>query len=172
MRETQTGWYLVYTKPQQEKVAELNLQRQGFHIYLPYLQHHKHRRNTYQIVTEPLFPRYIFINLSYGIDDWSKIRSTRGCISLVHFGSLPARVPNALVEQLEKDEVSRRIQQQTTTPDFKFGDRVEVLDGVLAGYEGIVQIKNSQQRVSLLLTFAEGHTRCVNLPVHQVKMAK
>jgi transcriptional antiterminator RfaH len=170
--DTHRGWYLVLTKARHETVATLNLQRQGFHTYLPLFQEHKRRRNLYQIVTGPLFPRYLFICLNAQIHDWSKIRSTRGCISLVRFGALPARVPDALVERLQQDEATRLIQNdKECAPDFKPGDRVQVLGGVLANYEGIVEIKNSRERITLLLTIAEGHTRRVNLSVHQVKIA-
>jgi transcriptional antiterminator RfaH len=167
-KDTPSGWYLVFTKPRHENIAKINLQRQGFHTYCPVLQQHKRQRNVYQIVTDPLFPRYLFIQLNTGVDDWSKIRSTRGCVSLVRFGTLAARVPDALIEQLKRDESMRFVKPK---PDFKPGDRVRVLAGVLAGYEGIVDVKNSQQRVTLLLTFAEGHTRQITLPVQQIKIA-
>ena len=170
VRETQAGWYLVLTRPRHEAVAKLNLQRQGFHTYLPLFQQHKRRRNLYQL--EPLFPRYLFICLSSGTDDWSKIRSTRGCVSLVQFGTSPARVPDTLVELLQQDEAVRLIQHDKKCAlDFNPGDRVRVLEGILANYEGIVEIKNNRERITLLLTIAEGHTRRVNLSVHQVKIA-
>lgn len=165
-----TGWYLVFTKPHHETIAKLNLERQGFHIYLPLFQQHKRRRNLYQIVTEPLFPRYIFINLSSDLDDWSKIRSTRGCVSLVRFGAVPARLPDALIDQLKQEETERLTKKEDSIPSFKSGDRVRILDGILIGYEGIVEIKNSQQRITLLLKIAEGHTHSINLSVHQVEM--
>lgn len=168
MRDGQTGWYLVLTKPRHEDIAQTHLQRQGFHIYYPLLQQHKRRRNLYQVVTEPLFPRYLFIQLNSDVQDWSKIRSTRGCISLVRFGQLPARIPDDLIEKLKQDEKKRIIDQ--SIPDFKPGDRVQIMDGVLSNYEGIVEMKNSQQRITLLLTIAENHTRRVNLSVHQVKI--
>jgi transcriptional antiterminator RfaH len=165
----QIGWYLVFTKANHEAIAEQHLQRQGFDIYLPLLQQHKRRRNQYKIVTEPLFPRYLFIHLHSEMDDWSKIRSTRGCVSLVRFGPLPARVPENLIQRLKQDEGSRIIQEGVSTPDFQPGDHVQVVDGVLTNYEGIVKIKNSQQRITLLLTVTEGYTRSVNLSVHQIK---
>ena len=28
-------WYLAYTKPKQESVAQFNLEQQGFEVYLP-----------------------------------------------------------------------------------------------------------------------------------------
>ncbi len=170
MRDAQsTGWYLVFTKPNHENIAKFNLQRQSFHAYLPMLQQHKRKHNLYQLVTEPLFPRYLFIQLTEGIDNWGKIRSTRGCISLVRFGAFPARVPDILIEQLKQNEVFRLTQPQASVPEFKQGDQVQVMDGVLANYEGIVDIKNNRERITLLLTIAEGHTCRVNLSIHQVK---
>ena len=171
MRDAHTGWYLVFTKPRHETIAKLNLQYQGFHAYLPCLQQHKRKRNLYQIVNEPLFPRYLFINLSCGVDDWSKVRSTRGCISLVRFGLLPARVPDLLIEQLQKDESHRLAKAESNIPHFKPGDRVQILDGVLANYEGIVETQNSKERITLLLTIAEQHTHRIHLSVHQIKKA-
>ena len=170
MKDAHIGWYLVITRPYHETIAKLNLDHQGFHTYLPLSSQHKHRRNRYQLVTEPLFPRYLFIHLNSEIDDWSKIRSTRGCISLVRFGLLPARVPDSLIEQLQSDETTRAIQDKIQS-QFKPGDHVRVLDGLLAGYEGIIELKNSQERVTLLLTIAEGHTRRISLPLNQVEMA-
>ena len=169
---THTGWYLVFTKSHHETVAGAHLERQGFGIYLPLLQQHKRLRGLYRVVTAPCFPRYLFIYLNSGIDDWSKVRSTRGCVSLVRFGTFPARVPDALVEQLKHDESKRLVQRPTVTPGFKAGDRVQVLAGVFVGYEGIVAAKNSEERVTLLLTVSEDYTRSVNLSAHQVKLAK
>lgn len=171
MRDTHTGWFLVYTKPRHENIAKINLQRQGFHTYLPLLQQQKRRRNLYQIVTEPLFPRYLFIHLSADTMDWSKIRSTRGCISLVSFGSIPARVPHTMIEHLEKSAAGREVLDPMSHPAFHPGDHVQILDGVLAGYEGIVENQNSQQRISLLLNIAEGHTRSVLMSINQIKIA-
>lgn len=170
MNESRTGWYLVYTKPRNELVARTNLQRQGFNTYLPLQQQHKRKRNFYHIVTEPLFPRYLFIYLNSEIDDWSKIHSTRGCVSLVRFGAFPARVPNALIEYLQREEADRFDQPIAAMPHFKAGDHVRILEGILAGYEGVVQVKNNQQRITLLLTIAENHTRCVNLSANQIEM--
>lgn len=171
MNESQTGWYLVYTKPRQELDAKINLERQKFTTYLPLQKQPIRKYGVYQVVTKPLFPRYLFIYLSSGIDDWSKIHSTRGCVSLVQFGTCPARVPQLLIEYLKKEETDR-ISKQTITsiPNFKVGDRIRILDGILSDYEGIVQVKNSQQRISVLLIIAENHTRRIDLSANQIKM--
>ena len=77
------AWYLVYTKPQQERVANDNLQRQGYETYLPMLRKRVKRGKTYHHRLDPLFPRYLFIHLSDQLDDWGPIRSTIGVTHLV-----------------------------------------------------------------------------------------
>ena len=59
-------WYLVHTKPWQEKCALENLQRQGFQCYLPALPSEKLRQGMLVVKDEPLFPRYLFIRLGQG----------------------------------------------------------------------------------------------------------
>lgn len=171
MKDATTGWYLIHTKHNQEQIAKVNLCNQGFYCYLPLLQQHKRRNNMYKIVTEPLFPKYLFIQLTTFVDDWSKIRSTRGCINLVRFGTQLAKVPNQLIKTLQLTEEQRCIKESIRTPDFKLGDRVEIISGILSGYEGIIQSKNSQQRITLLLLMAEEYSRKVDLSVHQVRIA-
>ncbi len=74
-------WYLVHTKPRQEKCALENLQRQGFQCYLPTLPAEKLRQGVLTVADEPLFPRYLFIRLGQGdsAKSWAPIRSTKGC---------------------------------------------------------------------------------------------
>jgi len=145
-----TAWYLVYTKPRQENVAKENLLRQDYHIYLPITKVSRRRQNTYQLITEPFFPRYLFINLNTVVDNWGPIRSTRGVAKLVRFGEEAPRVPVELIEYL-KDEETQRLTKTSTVPQFRKGDRVTIMDSFFAGYEGIFEEKNSEQRVSVLL---------------------
>ena len=57
-------WYLIYTKPRQEAIALTNLSRQGFECYLPMLKVEKIRQRKTALVTETMFPRYLFIQES------------------------------------------------------------------------------------------------------------
>ncbi len=89
------AWYLVYSKPQQERVALENLERQGFTAYLPLVRARRRRQTRVVHVIEPMFPRYLFVNLSDLTDDWGPIRSTIGVSNLVRFGNEAARAPAA-----------------------------------------------------------------------------
>ncbi len=155
------SWYLVHTKPRQERVALEHLERQGYPCYLPLLRQEKPRSGTVAVVDEPLFPRYLFVELGDTLQDrsWSPIRSTRGVSRLVTFGSQPARVPDALVAALQQQEASR---QGKVVKLFEVGDRVCIAEGPFAGVEGIFQLEEGERRVMVLI---ELMSRPVAVPV-------
>ena len=101
-------WYLVHTKPRQEKSALENLHRQGYQCYLPTIPSEKLRQGPLTVADEPLFPRYLFIRLGQGdsAKSWAPIRSTKGVSRLVSFGIEPARVDGGLIELLRTQEAS------------------------------------------------------------------
>ncbi len=95
--DTQKAWYLIYTKPRQERYARENLERQGYEVYLPLMKDRRRRKGRYVEIVDALFPRYLFIHLDQDTDNWSPIRSTFGVSGLVYFGFKPARVASDFV---------------------------------------------------------------------------
>jgi len=143
-------WYLVYTKPRQESLAQENLVRQGYVVYLPRVRLMRKRQGRQVAVIEPLFPRYLFIHLDTQSDNWGPIRSTLGVASLVRFGSEPAKVPDDFVTHLKAQEGLEGL-HEWAEPKMVVGDRMRVTEGPLKGYEGILLAKSGQARVMLLL---------------------
>ncbi len=142
------AWYLVHTKPRQEDVALLNLERQGYACYLPRLPVEKIRRGKAVATTEPLFPRYLFVQLdaSGQGQSWSPIRSTLGVSTLVRFGTQPARVDDALVALLRQREHERPLQTL-----FEPGQAVRITEGPFAGLEAVYQTPDAERRSMILL---------------------
>lgn len=144
-----TAWYLVHTKPKQEHIALENLSRQGYPCYLPLLNVQKVRRGKAQVVAEPMFARYLFVQLSTdgNAPSWGPIRSTLGVSQLVRFGNRPAKVGDELVQVLRQRE-----QVASIEPLFQPGDSVVLLQGPLSGLEAVYQMTDAQERAVVLLT--------------------
>ena len=141
---TSEAWYVVQTKPRQELRAREHLERQGFRCVLPLLRVEKIRRRTRQWVYEPLFARYLFIELGGADAKWNVLRSTRGVSQVVQFGGVPAKVPSEWMNAfLSCDRAPVRL--------FDTGQRVVVTDGPFAGLEGIYQLPDSETRAIVLL---------------------
>jgi transcriptional antiterminator RfaH len=144
------NWYVIQTKPRQESVAVENLKRQGYATYCPHMAQAKRRRQRWQKVIEPLFPRYLFIRLAEGIDNFAPIRSTIGVLNMVRFGGQPATIPQQVIDNIHKQE-QILLAEPGEHPNWKAGDKVQVIDGPFAGLNGIFQKQNSQERVIILL---------------------
>lgn len=164
------AWYLIYSKPQQERLAYENLERQGYQSYLPLIRNRRRRRGRYVSAIEPMFPRYLFVNLSDETDNWGPIRSTIGVVNLVRFGMRAARVPDDLIAMMQaRDADGVQILQP---PELRPGDSVRIVEGVLAGYEGIFQAKTGKERVLLLLQLAEDRTARIQVSAKDIEPAE
>ena len=140
-----TAWYVVHPKPRQETRAFENLQNQGFHCFLPTMQVQKLRNQKVQTITEPMFSRYLFIQLDDTTQNWGPIRSTLGVSRLVSFGPLPAKVPPEFIAFLQEapPEALERM--------FAPGDRIHVADGPLKGLEGQYLAHDGEARAFVLV---------------------
>jgi transcriptional antiterminator RfaH len=144
-------WYAVSCKPRQEAVAEENLLRQGFHVYLPRIRIRQRRRGHWLDAVEVLFPRYIFIRVDTMRRSTATVRSTRGVVGLVRFGGQPAVVPDAVMAALRQREDAASGLHEDKRPLFKAGEAVKLVEGPLAGLEAIFTQQDGDKRVILLL---------------------
>jgi transcriptional antiterminator RfaH len=163
------AWYLIFTKPKMERVAQANLERQQYQIFLPRIQISKRLRGRYTRRIEAMFPRYLFIHLDTVHDNWMPIRSTLGVSHMVRFGGLPAQVPEALITELMANQDDNGV-NVTQRREILHGDRVEILDGPMAGYVGLFEQHCSAERVQILLKIVGNETR-VNIDRHQIQLA-
>jgi transcriptional antiterminator RfaH len=152
------SWYLIQTKPRQEYIAQENLERQGYRIYLPLAPVRGRRRGRTYTRIGPMFPRYLFIYLSEGVDDWGPIRSTLGVNCIVRFGQLPARVPEALIAVLREREDEKGLQSLPVKIPAS-GDVLRIAEGPLEGYEGLFYARTSKDRVIILIRLLEQYTK-------------
>lgn len=147
-------WYLIHSKPKDEKVAKENLERQGYETYLPLILGRAKRRGKTIKLVQPMFPRYLFIHLSSQTDDWGPIRSTLGVSSLIRFGMTPAKIPDTLIQSLKENENSERI-HELPSKNISAGDKVLIVEGPFEGYEATLFSQKSDDRVIVLLKIAE-----------------
>ncbi len=168
LSETSTKklWYLLCSKPNKEQYAKENLVRQGYEVYLPMFRHKKRFRGRYQSVVEPMFPRYLFILLSMNSDNWSPIRSTYGVSNIVYFGDQAASLNNDVIKSLKKHEDESEIIQLPERSMGK-GDNVRIVDGAMAGLEGVILAKNAKARVCILLNCI-GKALEVSVPINDL----
>jgi len=164
------NWYLIHTKPRQERCALENLQWQGYECYFPTMPAEKLRLGKLGVVDQALFPRYLFIRLGQGplAKSWTPIRSTKGVSRLVTFGITPAKVDDALIALLRNQGVSAQAE-----PDrlFKPGERVRITATPYVDIEGIYQMTDADQRVMVLIELMSKPVKICLAPTALQKLA-
>lgn len=146
------NWYLVHTKPRKESVAEQNLERQGYEVYLPLIHQQRRRYERWVQIIEPLFPRYLFIRLRPGYDNMTPVRYTSGVQNLVRFTEEPAIVPGVVVDCIMRTADAHTGLHSPKRPAFQRGDSVTIEKGPLANLQAIVWGESGEERVMILLT--------------------
>jgi len=143
------NWHLIYTKPQQEKVAFDNLTRQNYQCYLPLINKEKISQGKKILSKEPAFSRYLFVRLRHdGQQNWSPIRSTLGVSHLVNFGGLAASLDDKTMDNLKQ-----QIDKALVVKVFSIGDKVEILKGPFKGIEAIFSTYKGEERAMLFINF-------------------
>lgn len=159
-----TQWYLIQCKAKQELRAQDNLQRQGYHCFLPLYSVEKRRKGKYVEVIEPLFPGYLFIALNSIDDNWAPIRSTRGVQRIVAFAGVPVAVPTRVIEQLIEAEQ----QDNRVNPVLKPGDKLRITEGPFKTLEAVFHSFNGEERVFVLLDVMQKQHK-LSIPVKALK---
>lgn len=162
------SWYLVYTKPRQERLAKENLDRQGYETYLPLIRNRQRRQGKYVISVEPLFSRYLFIRLNTVSDNWGPIRSTVGVSAIVRFGGQATQVPERLINYIQANDDENGI-QNTPIKEIGCGSKVRIIDGPMKGYEGIFRGKTGKERAVVLHDIIGNSTK-LELPEAQLEL--
>ena len=142
-------WYVIRTKPHQERQAEFHLRQLSVETFLPLLRHNKRIRRQEKTVVEPLFPCYLFARFDIN-DRYRAINYARGVLKIVEFGLRPAEVSESVIEAIRE-----RLEDGYVIPPterFQKGQIVQINGGPLAGLEAVfVREMTDQHRVLLLL---------------------
>lgn len=164
---TPSNWYVLKSKPRQELRALQELRNQQFEVFLPQLPVEKLQSGKTVLVSEPLFPGYVFISLNTIDSNWRVLRSTRGVSHLLSFGDTPATVPDAVIHFLQQrtdpatTEVRRYLQPQT---------QVVIVDGPFRNLEALFLEYDGERRAFLLLELL-GKLQKLSFPLDQVRLS-
>jgi len=170
--EVNQPWYVAHTKSKQEQIAYDNLARQDYCVYLPRLKVLKRNRRLkcQELQLEPLFPRYLFFQPRFTSQSIAPVRSTLGVASIVRFGQVPATLSDEMLASIRNFEHAQNQSGLEAISPFRSGERVLVVDGPLAGFDGLVS-SVAQDRVVVLMQLL-GHDTRVSMTHHQLMLAK
>lgn len=156
-------WFAVLTKPRAEAEAVMGLTRQGFECLYPRTRRTVRAASGMVVRTEALFPRYVFLRSDPDLQSLAPVRSTRGCHGLVRFGLDPARVPDAVIDQIRERIDHEDGFVRLAPPPLLPGAPVRIKEGPFTGMDAIFQSEEGAARVRILLTLL-GSERSIVVP--------
>lgn len=161
------NWYLIQFKTNSHRIAERNLNQQGFRTFLPLQDFTITRGSKFLTRTKPLFPGYMFVRIELDATPWHKINSTLGVSRLICYNGVPKGVPTEVVSGL----ISRCDSSGRLLPPSAIhrGDPVEVQSGALANFIAEVETIDSNRRIWVLLDIM-GQIRRVQVTSEQIRL--
>lgn len=143
------NWYLIQLKRNSHRLAERNLNQQGFKTFLPLQVFTVKRGSKFQTNIKPLFPGYMFVSIEADGTKWHKINSTVGVARLICQGGVPKNVPTEVVSGLLSrcDSLGRLLPPTA----LQCGDTVKIQSGALANFIATVETIDSHRRIWVLI---------------------
>lgn len=137
-------WYVVYTKPRNEKKVYEQLCLKGVECYCPCQKTLKQWSDRTKWVEEPLFKSYLFVKIPQTEKERIEILETPGVVRFLYWLRKPARVKQSEIEAIQKflGEYSA-----VEVISFEPGTKLKVRDGALKGMEGIVDYQTEKEVV-------------------------
>jgi transcription antitermination factor NusG len=156
MVATQSPWVVVRSKPKQEHLAKLHLQRAGCRVLLPLF------KPSPADPIKVLFPSYLFCQLNE-VGQWWFIKSTVGCLAPLMGFDGPKKMPDRVIAQfIEMTDEQGLLHHQA--PQLTIGQPVKIKGGSFINQIGELLSLDNHERANILLELL-GQSIPVSIPV-------
>jgi len=143
-------WYVVSTKPHQEKQAELHIKQCNIECFLPLLKESKIIRRTHKTIIEPLFPGYLFARFELG-RHYRAVSFATGVRKIVEFGAGPVELDASMIDAIKERMINGYVTPCSESYKFKRGQIVHIKGGPLTGLEAVFMREMTERNRVLVL---------------------
>ncbi|WP_347273792.1 UpxY family transcription antiterminator [Candidatus Kuenenia sp.] len=156
MEKNVAYWFAVHTRSRHEKQVDSFLREKNISSFLPLVKTISRRRDRKKFIDVPLFPGYLFVNIT--LDNLYEIKSTRGVVRIIGDGEgfIPSPIPDAEINNLKT-----LINSNVAIDPYKYlqkGTKVRVVSGPLIGLEGLLVKRKTNYRVVVSIDILQKST--------------
>ena len=151
-QSNEVKWYVAHTYSGYENkvkanidatVENRNMSELIHEVYVPMQEVEEFKNGKRKISQKKIFPGYVLVKMLMTDESWYVVRNTRGVTGFVGPASKPVPLTKSELKNMGIREKMPRI-------DLEVGDRVEVKDGPLQGFNGLVEeINYEKQKVKV-----------------------
>lgn len=141
-------WYVLYTKPRNEKKVAVRLQEKGLEVYCPIREEIKQWSDRKKKVMEPLFRSYIFVHLDNYDREQVQVLTTPGSVRFLWWLGKPGVVRDEEIIAIR--DFLNDYRGTHISVNLGAGQWVEVSEGPLKDQKGkIISIKGNKAILQL-----------------------
>ena len=163
------NWYVIQTKPRNEKKVLEQIEKKEIEVYLPLMQTVRIWSDRKKKIYVPLFPGYIFVHGDEP-ERHRAISKTYGAIRYVMFQKRPAVVSKGEIENIK---LSLQAPEKISIEDRQImqGDLVEITGGLFKGLTGyIIELRGNYKIIVNIIEL--NTTFSVQLSSSEVKLVQ
>jgi len=169
--KSEPKWYVVHTYSGYENKVKTDLEKTiknrelqdfFFNIVVPMEEQVEIKDGKRKTNLKKVFPGYVLIKMIVTEQSWYIVRNTRGVTGFVGSGTDPIPLTDSEIRNMGFDEVP-------VTVDYEVNHTVQIINGPLEGFIGVVQeINKEKQKVKVLVSMF-GRETPVELEFAQVQ---
>lgn len=143
-------WFVVHTKPKNEKKVFEQIQGKDIEAYLPLVETIRYWSDRKKKLQVPLFPGYVFVHGDES-ERLKAISDTYGALRYVMFQRRFAVVTD---EEISNIKISLKAPDKVRIEDTKIivGDLVEITYGIFKGLKGFITQIRGNYRITVSIT--------------------
>lgn len=141
------NWYVLYSKPRNEKKVTERLSEQGFDVYCPLIKTLRQWSDRKKKVQLPMFPGYVFVHISE--TERMQVLQDYGVLNFVFWLGKPAKVRDNEIEAI-KEIAENGNEVKIHTSSFEVGQLVTIPDGPFKGMSGKID-KLDKRKIIVLV---------------------
>lgn len=145
------AYYAISVKPSRESAVAARIPRPGFTVHLPVAHETRSRYGRAEQYAVHLFPGYVFARWDAAVDDPSHIYRIPDVWKILCTAKdkTPIAIPDYVIDEFMGRDRAKQL-CGTVTPTFKVGQRVRIVDGPFAGFDGMFDGDGGKRSQALL----------------------
>lgn len=144
-RREDPAWYAIRVRPRSEKLVAAALRSKQYEDFVPLYQKRSRWSDRIKSIECPLFPGYVFCRAD--LAGRPPVVTTPSVIGILSFGGRPALISEQEIHAIRI--ALRSGLKSEPCPYLREGDRVRIVQGPLAGIEGVLSRLKNDWRVVL-----------------------
>ncbi len=150
------NWYAIYVNVRHEKKVVVTLREQNIEAYSPVAKKQQQWSDRKKWIEFPMLSGYVFVRIE--LEDKEKVLLNPSVFSFIKFGGVEAKIKKEDIETLKSVEKTG-YDITTEVKGLKINDEVEILQGFLKGYKGVLVQFGNEDYVQIELLSLKQNVR-------------